>query len=131
MRNVLLIARREYLEQIRGRAFKFSTVLVPLMIVGMMGASYFTGRNTRLVKHLAIAADSAPLADAVRSQLLNDKEAQFTVDVIAPASSQDRAALMDLVKSKAIDGLLDLATSPAGAAHKVRASRDAPRRAKK
>jgi ABC-2 type transport system permease protein len=115
MRNVLLIARREYLEQIRGRAFKFSTVLVPLMIVAMMGASYFTGRNTRLVKHLAIAADSAPLANAVRSQLLDDKEAKFTVDVIAPASSQARAALMDLVKSKAIDGLLALATSSNGA----------------
>ena len=26
MRNIFLIARREYLEQIRGRAFKISTV---------------------------------------------------------------------------------------------------------
>ena len=30
MRNILLIAKREYLEQIRGRAFMISTVLVPL-----------------------------------------------------------------------------------------------------
>jgi len=34
MRNMLLVARREYLEQIRGRAFIFSTVLLPLLIVG-------------------------------------------------------------------------------------------------
>jgi ABC-type Na+ efflux pump permease subunit len=31
MRNILLIARREYMEQIRGRAFKISTVALPLV----------------------------------------------------------------------------------------------------
>jgi ABC-type Na+ efflux pump permease subunit len=29
MRNILLIAKREYLEQIRGRAFKMSTIGLP------------------------------------------------------------------------------------------------------
>ena len=29
MRNILLIAKREFLEQIRGRAFKISTVALP------------------------------------------------------------------------------------------------------
>ena len=32
MRNMLLIAKREYLEQIRGRAFRISTVMVPLVL---------------------------------------------------------------------------------------------------
>ena len=31
MRNLLLVARREYLEQIRGRAFRVSTILVPAL----------------------------------------------------------------------------------------------------
>src|ERR1035437_5722098 len=114
MRNILLIAKREYLEKIRGRAFKFSTVLVPLLIVALLGASYFTSRNAGAGKHVAIAADSSALANSVRSQMLDDKDAKFTVDLVAPATPQDRAALLKFVQSKAIDGLLVLDTSSAG-----------------
>jgi ABC-2 type transport system permease protein len=110
---MLLIARREYLEQIRGRAFKFSTVLVPALIVALLGASYFTGHNAGAGKHVAIAADSAPLADAIRSQMLDDKEAKFTVDVVAPATADERAVLLRQVQNKSIDGLLSI-TSSAG-----------------
>ena len=39
MRNMLLIAKREYLEQIRGRAFRLSTVLVPVLLVFLLGVS--------------------------------------------------------------------------------------------
>jgi ABC-2 type transport system permease protein len=114
MRNILLIAKREYLEQIRGRAFKISTVLVPLLIVGMMGASYVMGKKANTGQHFAIAADSAPLADAVRSEMLNDKDAHFTVDIVAPATQQDRAELLDKVKAKSIDGILAIDLSPTG-----------------
>lgn len=114
MRNILLIARREYLEQIRGRAFKFSTVLVPLMIMVMLGASYFTSRNGAVNKHVAIAANNLPLANDIRSQLLEDKEAKFTVDVVAPASGQDRATLLNRLQNKAIDGLLTVDVSSGG-----------------
>jgi ABC-2 type transport system permease protein len=113
MRNMLLIARREYLEQIRGRAFKFSTVLVPALIFVMLGLSYLTGHHAETGKHIAIAADSAPLANAIRGQMLDDKEAKFTVDVVAPATAEDRAALQTLVQNKAIDGVLSV-TSSAG-----------------
>jgi ABC-2 type transport system permease protein len=114
MRNIFLIAKREYLEQIRGRAFKFSTVLVPLLIIVMLGASYFTGHNVDAGKHVAIAADSAPLADAIRRQMLSDKDAKFTVDVVAPATQEDRAALLKLVQNKAIDGLLSIENTSTG-----------------
>ncbi len=115
MRNILLIAKREYLEQIRGRAFKISTVLVPLLIAALLGASYFTNRNATAGKHMAIAAGSAPLANDIRRWLLDDKDAKFTVDVVAPATPQDRDALLKLVQSRAIDGLLWVESSPAGA----------------
>lgn len=114
MRNVLLIAKREYLEQIRGRAFKFSTVLVPGLIAVMMGVSYFTGHNAAAGKHIALAVDSAQLANDVRSQMLKDNDARFTVDVVAPATPEDRAALMKLVQSKAVDGLLSIESSSPG-----------------
>ena len=45
MRNMLLIAKREYLEQIRGRAFRISTVLVPVVLIGLLSVSAFTGRK--------------------------------------------------------------------------------------
>jgi ABC-2 type transport system permease protein len=114
MHNVLLIARREYLEQIRGRAFKISTVLLPLLIAGLLAASYFTGRNASSGKHLVIAADSADLANFVRGQLLEDTDARLTVDVAAPATTQDRAALLERVKNKSIDGLLSIETDSKG-----------------
>ena len=36
MRNILLIAKREYLEQIRGRAFRISTIALPLLIAALL-----------------------------------------------------------------------------------------------
>jgi ABC-2 type transport system permease protein len=111
MRNMLLIAKREYLEQIRGRAFKFSTVLVPALIVGLLGVSYATGHNAEAGKHVTIAADSEPLANAIRSQMLDDKEAKFTVNVVAPATADERAVLLQQVQNKSIDGLLSIDSS--------------------
>ena len=86
MRNILLIAKREYLEQIRGRAFLFSTVLVPLLIAGMVGWSAMNSGKAGTGQHLAIAADNAALAGQVRREMLYDTSAKLTVDVVAPAT---------------------------------------------
>jgi hypothetical protein len=51
------------------------------------------------------------LANEVRRQMLDDKEPKFTVDVVAPATAQDRAALLKQVQAKAIDGLLSIDSS--------------------
>ena len=115
MRNILLIAKREYLEQIRGRAFLFSTVLVPLLIAGMVGWSAMNSGKAGTGKHLAIAADNAALAGQVRREMLYDTSAKLTVDVVAPATPEDRAALRMQLKSKAIDGILAIDSSSAGA----------------
>jgi len=104
--NVFLIARREYLEKIRGRAFKFSTVLVPGLMILLLAGNLLTNRNLGTGKHVAIAASNPELASAIRDQILSDKAAKFTVDVMSPATEQDRAALSQKVRSKAIDGFL-------------------------
>jgi ABC-2 type transport system permease protein len=108
MRNILLIAKREYLEQIRGRSFRFSTLLVPLLIVFLMGGNFLVVRNARSGNHIAIAATDPKLAAAIQSDLLADKKAGFTVDVAAPASQQQRAALREQVRTKSLDGLLTI-----------------------
>lgn len=114
LRNILLIARREYLEKVRGRAFRFSTVLVPALILLMMGASYFTTRSLRTGQRITIAAASPALASAVRGQLLGDKGSGFTVDIAAPATAQDRAELSRQVQNKSISGFLWIETLPSG-----------------
>jgi ABC-2 type transport system permease protein len=111
MRNLLLVARREYLEQIRGRAFRVSTILVPLLFAIIIGIAYLSGRGSGVGKHVVIAAPSAGLANAVRDEMQKDKDAKTTVDVVAPATAADRAALIEKVQSKSVDGLLWIDTA--------------------
>jgi ABC-2 type transport system permease protein len=108
MRNMLLIAKREYLEQIRGRAFRLSTILVPAVIIGMMGVMTYTGKKMGSGSHIAIAGDNASLADDVRAYLLEDKKAGYKVDVVAPFTAQDHAGLIAKVEDKSVDGLLTI-----------------------
>jgi len=113
-RNVLLIARREYFEQIRGRAFRVTTVLLPVVFAVMGSIGYMTNHKTIAGRHVIIAAENPALAQDVRRQLLNQTNARFTVDVMAPATPQDRAALQSLVQTRAIDGFLWIATPQDG-----------------
>jgi len=115
MRNMLLVARREYLEQIRGRAFRISTALVPLLILFLMGVSAFTGRKLASGRHIAIAADNPSLAADIRAELLADKHAGYIVDTVAPFTAQDRADLQARLESKSLDGLLVIDQSASAA----------------
>lgn len=111
MRNLLLVARREYLEQIRGRAFRVSTILVPLLFAAVIGVAVLAGRGSGVGKRIVIAAPTVDLANAVRDEMIKDKDAKTSVDVVAPATPADRAALVDKVQSKAMDGLLWIDTA--------------------
>lgn len=121
MNNILLIARREYLEQVRGRAFRLSTILVPAAFLVIIGIMYMSGRGLNGVKHIVIASTDASLANSIRTQMLAskdtsaaDKEAQAkALEVLAPARPEDREALVARVASKDIDGYLWI-DSPAG-----------------
>ena len=110
MRNILLVAKREYLEQIRGRAFKISTVALPLLIAALLAFSYYMGHKAGTGKHIVIVADNASLANQVRQQMLEDTYAQYKVEVAA-ATADQREALQKKVSSKAIDGVLTIDSS--------------------
>jgi ABC-2 type transport system permease protein len=111
MRNMLLIAKREYVEQIRGRAFRLSTILVPALVLFLLGVSAITGRKMGAGKHIVVVCDSAELAADIRSNLVNDTRAAYTVDTVTPVTDQNRASEMSRVKSKSIDGLLIIENS--------------------
>jgi ABC-2 type transport system permease protein len=111
MHNILLIAKREYLEQIRGRAFKISTIALPLLIAALLTFSHYMDRKANTGMHIVIVADDGFLANQVRQQLLDDQALQYTVDVQAPASSEERDEWQRRVRAKAIDGVLAIDSS--------------------
>src|SRR5581483_1172698 len=106
MRDILLIARREYQEQVRGRAFKITTILIPVIFAAIIAISVLAGKYSGSGKHFVVAANNAALAEDMRAQLLSDKDANLTVDILAPASDSDREKLVDQVSQKQIDGYL-------------------------
>ena len=113
MRNIWLVAKREYLEQVRGRAFKMTTFGLPAIFAAVFFIGYVSNRGLGSGRHLAVAANDPVIANEIKTQLLDDKTAKSRVDVIAPVSSADHNALVDQVRSKTIDGFLWVET-PAG-----------------
>jgi ABC-2 type transport system permease protein len=118
MREVLLIARREYLERVRSRAFLLMTILFPLMIGLLIGGSIFAGKLGSGVKDIAIASNDAALARAVAAEMQSES-AQKPPEVVAPASDAQRAVLNRRVEDKALDGYLWLEQKPGVAAPEV------------
>jgi len=114
MRNILLIAKREYLEQIKSKAFKLSTIGLPAALGVILGISYLSSLGLGANKHMAIAAGDPVLAAQLQIRLTSDKDSKATVDVVAPATPGDRARLIEQVRAKVIDGLLWIDTSGGG-----------------
>jgi ABC-2 type transport system permease protein len=112
MHNIWLIAKREYLEQVRGKAFKITTVLIPAIFLGIFGVMYLAGKNSGTGKHIVIASNDGALAHRVQLQLLSDKEAQMNVEVVSPAGDAERQQLTDRVDRKDLDGFLWLQILP-------------------
>ena len=110
MHDIWLIAKREYLEQVRGKAFKVTTVLIPLIFIALFALIALAGKNSGVGKHIVIATADPALAERIREPLAADKDAKMTVEVMAPTSQQDRHRLLDEVDQKQIDGFLWLET---------------------
>jgi ABC-2 type transport system permease protein len=123
MRDILLIARREYQEQVRGRAFKITTILIPVIFAAIIAISVLAGKYSGSGKHFVVAANNATLAEDMRAQLLSDKDANLTVDILAPASDSDRQKLVEQVSQKQIDGYLWLTQEANGKTTAVYAGR--------
>ena len=69
MRNMLLIARREYMEQVRGRAFRMTTVGLPAVFALIIGVGYLSSLGLGANRHMAVAASDPALAAEFRNQL--------------------------------------------------------------
>jgi ABC-2 type transport system permease protein len=119
MREVLLIARREYLERVRSRAFLLMTILFPVMIGLLIGGSIFAGKLGSGVKDIAIASNDAALAHAVAAEMQSEPAQGKPPEVVPPASDVQRAVLNRRVEDKTLDGYLWLEQKPGAAAPEV------------
>jgi ABC-2 type transport system permease protein len=67
MHNIWLIAKREYLERVRTRAFLVATILIPVLLGGLGAGSGYIAQRTKSTAHIAIlAADPVFAADLKR-----------------------------------------------------------------
>src|SRR5882757_1050410 len=106
MHEVWLIARREYLERVRSRAFLMMTILFPLFIGLMVGGSVFAGKLSSRAKQIAIASNDPVLAREVAAEMQSPSSTAKPPEVIAPASEAQRAELNRRVEDKTLDGYL-------------------------
>ena len=60
MRDIWLIAKREYLEQVRGKAFKVTTVLVPLVFIGLFALIAVAGNSIPAIRTLGLVRAARP-----------------------------------------------------------------------
>jgi ABC-2 type transport system permease protein len=111
MHNVLLIARREYLERVRTKAFLLSTILIPVfMIAASVLPAYLAMRGSR-EKQIAIVSDDAELGGLVQQQLeVKDEKTKVLADLYLP-SAELRDRLTKEVQHRKLDGFLWLTFS--------------------
>ncbi|HMH12241.1 MAG TPA: ABC transporter permease [Edaphobacter sp.] len=106
MHNVWLIAKREYLERVRTKAFLISTILIPVLMGGGIVGSILAGSKAKSTSHITIVSQDQQLATDLQSELQNGKDSKMTVDVISPGNSATRATLDSMLADKQLDGYL-------------------------
>lgn len=125
MHEAWLIAKREYLERVRSKAFRISTVLIPLVFAAIFGMGALSGNLSGGDRHIVVASNDPVLANCARIELMRTREsrsdskrdqgkpqAPIQVDVKSPVADSDLASLNLQVESKAIDGYLWLHVQP-------------------
>jgi ABC-2 type transport system permease protein len=96
MHNIWLIAKREYLERIRTKAFLIATILIPLFMgVFVFGSGYLSSR-TKSSAHIAIVSTDATFAADLKHELQTGKSSGMTVDLINPSASDNDATRASL-----------------------------------
>ena len=110
--NTFLIARREYLERVRTRAFLIATILIPILMGGFVFGSGYLAAKTKSAAHVAIVSPDQRFAQDLKHQLENGKRSSMTVDLYTPSPAVRTALDQDLRNKQGITGYLWLTPSP-------------------
>jgi ABC-2 type transport system permease protein len=103
LKNVWLIARREYLERVRAKSFLIMTILIPALMGGAIGALVLMNRNMGSGQHIAVVTENAAFAKDFQDELSDPKLPKPKVEVHSPAEPGVRAALDAQLKAKGTD----------------------------
>jgi ABC-2 type transport system permease protein len=125
MRNVWLTAKREYIERVRSRAFRISTVLIPLVFGIIFGIGAISGRLANGPRHIVVASNDRLLAESAAAELLaqRDRDSSDSPNRAAPGkrlrvevkviqSPDDLRELNRRVGAEEVDGYLWLDVKP-------------------
>lgn len=110
LRNIVLIIRREYLQRVRTKAFIFSTLLIPAMMLGFsVLPSVFMNMSLKGEHRVAVASDDPQLTQMFQQQLTRESKGtgttyKITIDPEADGKARDR--LNAETTNKKIDGYL-------------------------
>jgi ABC-2 type transport system permease protein len=115
MHNVWLIAKREYLERVRTKAFIISTILIPLLMGGGIIVSVVSQGHAKSTSHIAVVSSDQQLATDLQAELENGKDSKMSVEVISPPVASTRGTLDGELANKDLDGYLWI--TPATAAN--------------
>ncbi len=129
LRNIFLIARREYLERVRTKAFMIFTLLMPAIMFGFsVVPSLLVMSKSGGTLHIAVVSADAKLAQSVKVEILRSPsgaeaqqeeklkqqkrrsaqsgDVQYTVDVNTDASEKTRTELQKRLDAKEMDGFI-------------------------
>jgi ABC-2 type transport system permease protein len=87
MHNVILIARREYLERVRTKGFLLATVLIPILMGTLIFGSMLLMVTSKTQSHVAIVTSSESFGKEMKQQLEGGQQAQMSVDLYAPSEA--------------------------------------------
>ncbi len=126
LRNVWIVAKREYRARVRTRSFLLSTFATPLLmgifltLPALIAGSAMTGLmrdNARPVR-IVLACDNRALAELARGELMRAGSGRYTVSIISPASETEHERLARRIGASEIDGYVWL-DGPARASRHV------------
>ena len=77
MHNVWLIAKREYLERVRSKAFLISTLMIPLLMGGGIIFSTLSTRKSKPTSHITVVSPDQQLALDLKKELETGKDSRL------------------------------------------------------
>jgi ABC-2 type transport system permease protein len=127
LRNVWLVAKREYRARVRTRSFLLSTfatpvlmgilLILPALVVGtsVIGLQRDSTRPLRLV----IACDNRALAELARGEMLRGGRGRYVVSIVSPLNDTERERLASQIEASEIDGYVWLDNPALASRHVV------------
>ena len=108
MNRLITIARREYLERVRSKAFMVSTFLGPVLVAGfMLGPSLLMERQRGQALRIAVVDATGTLGGGVEEELRQQRVAGSPRFAVTAVEGGDAEAARQAARSRVVDGRLD------------------------